>query len=177
MKRIFCAVLVLLLLAGCKAPWETKHEDWLLGEGNGQEATVVQQQISKETLVQALELMMLENAGEDTTRYLEELHEQRKFQVTGYTQEEQTITAQVSVTVPDMYAAAKVIESEIFSTGDEADAAMCQAMKTVPIRNVTLEVTLVAQGATWQVVVSEALLDACYGGLLTYQREYMQEVA
>jgi hypothetical protein len=174
-------MVVLLLLSGCasknsdgKGMWghDASQGEWILGEGDGPEATAAPLEEEPQALADSLYLTLMQNQLPGNPAFLRKLPEMLSLTVTESSRNGEMITASVKITAPDMYAVAADRENTVFSGTQEADTAVCAAMETAPER--TMDVTVVFRKGEdrWIPEMSDALIDACYGGLLTYQQEH-----
>ena len=186
MKKALLCLLSVLLLCGCTnaetqrkepnggsaAQQTQKDSDWILGEGTGPAAAEAPLEEDPQALAASIQLSLLQNQLAGNAEYLRKILEMLSVSVTDVVKSGDTLTATVQVTAPDMYAIAKAIENVVFESSEEADEAVCRAMSTAAQRSVTVTVVFQKGAGRWIPVMTEELIDACYGGLLTYQQEY-----
>ena len=188
MKKVLLCLLTALLLCGCtktetgrKEPntgsvtqQTPKDSDWILGEGTGPAATEAPLEEDPKALADSIHLSLLQNQLAGNAQYLQKLLEMLSVSVTDVVKNGETLTVTAQITAPDMYALAKSLENVVFESGEEADAAVCRGMDSATQRTATVTIVFQKEAGRWIPVMTEELVDACYGGLLTYQREYME---
>ena len=91
--------------------------------------------------------------------------------MTSFVQTDDVVTAQVTVTVPDVYAIITTRDLSAYTTAEETDAALCSAIENAEIRESQVTVTFTAGPNRWIPQLDDASTDACFGGLLTYLYE------
>lgn len=186
MKKTLLCLLSVLLLCGCTKPETQRKEpntgsaaqqtqketDWILGEGTGPAATEAPLEEDPQALADSIRLSLLQNQLAGNAEYLRKILEMLTVSVTDVVKSGDTLTATAQITAPDMYAIAKAIENDVFESSEEADEAVCRVMDTAELRSVTVAVVFQKADGRWIPVMTEILVDACYGGLLTYQQEH-----
>jgi hypothetical protein len=149
---------------------------WLLEEPTGPEATKVTLELTKESLAAHLDFYFQTHRNSEGT-YMDAIAAARSFAVTDYTQADDTVTATVTVTVPDVYATITAMDLSAYQTAEETDAALRSAIENATPQEKQVTITFTAGSNRWIPVLDEATTDACYGGLLTYLQEQTEGVA
>lgn len=135
-------------------------------------------QISEELLQQSLErqMRMTQTAEEGTPAYLLAMEELSVYTVTGYEMTaDDTAVARVDVSAPDLYSVIKGLENRSFASDAEMDAALVEGIRAAAVRETELEITFCLEDGMWVPVLTDAFVDAYYGGILTYQAEVYAE--
>ena len=181
MKKWMFLLTVAVLLCGCanhktdgNKIWgnDTPQGEWILGEGEGPEATAAPLEDEPQALADSIYLTLLQNQLPGSPAFLQKAMQMLSVSVTERTVDGEMITAAVRITAPDLYAVAEELETAVFHSSQEADAAACEAMEKAAERTVDLTVTFRKGEDRWVPEMTDALIDACYGGLLTYQQEH-----
>ena len=187
MRGCVVGILVVCLLTGCKgkdsgatapatepsgtSPSQTES---ISDEYQGSETGIPEP--DQEGLEQALELALLQSTGrQDRESYLAELSERSSYHVVEYARQGRVVTAQISVTAPDMYTVAKSLENVTFSSQEDANAQLIHAMDAVRMVDCQVELQFYLSGQKWVPMLTETFVDAYYGGLMTYRTEYIAE--
>ena len=183
MRKYFLLLLILCMLSGCgkkKADGGTdlfpsqnpsQGDSWL-AEPQGPVATTTPLESDKTALADSIHLELLQGQLPTASEYLNNILDALIIHVTDSSRDGDVITATVEVTAPDMLQVAQQLEGMSFQTKEEADTAICTLIAQVSGRTVTVTVTFHRSTDRWIPEMSEELVDACYGGLLTYSREY-----
>lgn len=195
MKKLLLFILAMLLLAGCSSeetpagttlsgtnthqPEGTVDPEWawMLEEPTGPEATEVVLELTAQSLTESLEFYFLENDSQGGAGYMECIAQARSFEVTSFTQQEDVVTAQVTVTVPDVYGAISKLDLSAYETGEQTDAALCAAIEAAAAVQKQVAVEFTQSTNRWLPVMDDAAADAFYGGLISYMREMTEGVA
>ena len=193
MRKILAMIFIALLLAGCaggetpvsttnpsvttNAPTEPMVEEttgpewaWLQEEPTGPEATKAVLELTEESLAEYLNYHLQLNRNSDAA-YMDAIAAARSLVVTSFVQTDDVVTAQVTVTVPDVYAIITSMDLSAYTTAEETDAALCSAIENAEIRENQVTVTFTAGPNRWIPQLDDASTDACFGGLLTYLGE------
>lgn len=189
MRRFIMLLIALLFLTGCigeilpgpagqqsdptgAAAGQTIDPEWawLLEEPTGPEATEAALELTKESLAAHLAFYFQLNSSSEAA-YMDAIAAARSFTVTSYAQNGDTVTASVTVSVPDVYAIITGMELSAYATAEETDAALSSAIKSAVPREKQVTITFAAGSNRWIPTLDEAAADACYGGLLTYLQE------
>lgn len=185
MRKCILLLLIACLLSGCgkkTADGSTNHlpsqnlpagDSWL-AQPEGAEATIAPLESDKTALEDSIRLELLQNQLPTASDYLINILDALIIHVTDSSREGDVITATVEVTAPDMLQVAQQLEGLFFGTREEADAAICSLIAQVSGRTATVTVTFHRGDDRWVPEMSEELVDACYGGLLTYSRDYSE---
>lgn len=193
MKKAFVFLLAALLLTGCssKESGETTSAtenttaavtdatlapewEWLLEEPTGPEATVATLELNEESLSESLEFYFLMNSDEDGAAYLSSLKEVRSFSIDSFSQSGDIVTAEISVTVPDVYGILKSMDLSGYTTAEETDAAISSAIHAAAPQTKQISLQFTAGVNRWEPVMDEVSADAFYGGLLTFLSEALE---
>lgn len=197
MRKILAMIFIALLLAGCaeeKTPVTTKPPAataaptmpmveettgpewaWLQEEPTGPEATKAVLELTEESLAECLNYHLQLNRNSDAA-YMDAIAAARSITVTAFSQTDEVVTAQVTVTVPDVYAAITAIDLSVYTTAEQTDAALCSAIENAALRENQVTVTFTAGSNRWIPQLDDASADACFGGLLTYLYEATEGV-
>ena len=149
--------------------------EWLLEEPTGPEATKVTLELNKESLAAHLDFYFLLHRSSDAA-YLDAIAASRNFTVTSFTQTDGEVIAEVTVTVPDVYATLTAMDLSAYTTAEETDAALCSAIESAIPQEKQVTITFTAGPNRWIPVLDADATDACYGGLMTYLQEVMEGV-
>ena len=189
MKKLLILMFAAMLLVGCSpkdsAPDTTSPSsgteatlapewEWLLEEPSGPEATTAVLELTEQSLTESLEFYFLLNRNGSDAAYLDSIAETRSFRITAFSQEDDIVTADVSVTVPDVYAIITTMGLDAYATAEETDAALSSAIKAAtPLeKQVTIQFT---PGVNrWEPVMDDAVADVFYGGLIGFLNESME---
>ncbi len=182
MKKLLI-LLAVLLLTGCSAtPTAPTQEasvapqwQWLIEEPTGAEATKVVLELTRESLTQSLEFYFLTNEDLEETVFLGAIAEARSFEITSFSQEGDVVTAEVTITMPDLYAVASAFDEAAYTTAEEMEAALHSAIATAAPQQKQITMQFTAGADRWLPVMDAEVADAFYGGLLTYLEEAMEE--
>ena len=178
MKKLLI-LLIALLLVGCSknetVPTQESTIDpewaWLLEEPTGPEATKVVLELSQESLTESLEFYFLVNDGKSQMAYMDAIVDARSFAVTAFKREGDVVTAEVTVTMPDLYAVITGMDPTACRTAEELDAALRSAIQGgVPVEK-QITVRFAEGEDRWLPVMDQTVADAFYGGLITYLQE------
>lgn len=198
MRKILAMIFIALLLAGCAgeetpvsttnpsvttvAPTEPMAEEttgpewaWLQEEPTGPEATKAVLELTEESLAECLNYHLQLNRNSDAA-YMDAIAAARSITVTAFSQTDEVVTAQVTVTVPDVYAAITAMDLSVYTTAEQTDAALCSAIENAALRENQVTVTFTAGPNRWIPQLDDASADACFGGLLTYLYETTEGV-
>ena len=198
MRKILVILLAMLLLAGCAgeetpvsttnppkptaAPTEPMVEEttgpewaWLQEEPTGPEATKAVLELTEESLAEYLNYHLQLNRNSDAA-YMDAIAAARSLVVTSFAQTDEVVTAEVTVTVPDVYAIITAMDMSAFATAEEMDAALCSAIESALPQETQVTVTFTAGANRWIPQLDDTATDACFGGLLTYLYEAMEGV-
>lgn len=175
MRKICIMLLSVVLLSGCGGQKDSSAQA-TDRETRPEMATIAQNEINSETLVDRIRLELARNTQEDRANYLALLEQSAQMTITDFSEDGDTVTAQLTITAPDMYAIAKAIENETYTDPAALDADICQRLEQA--ETVTRQVEITFTGEDLQPLFTEAFADALYGGLMTYRQEYLaaQEV-
>lgn len=195
MKKLVILLFTLVFLAGCSGkeapaattqqPDATKSIDeqpldpewaWLLEEPTGPDATKVTLELTKESLAAHLDFYFQLHRNDEVT-YMDAIAASRRFVVTDYTKTDDTVTATVTVTVPDVYTIITAMDFSAYQTAEETDAALRSAIESAVPQEKQMTITFTAGSNRWIPELDETAADACYGGLLTYLQEQTEGVA
>ena len=187
MKKMLILLFAVILLAGCsrKTPSDTPETPdvdatpdsewaWLFEEPTGPDATKATLELSERSLTESLEFFFLMNDDDSGAAYLDSIARVRSFSVTSFSKDDEAVTAEVTISIPDIYTVVKGMDLSGYATAEETDAALCSAIQAAPTqdRQVTIEFT--AGSNRWEPVMDEEAADAFYGGLMTYLEETME---
>jgi hypothetical protein len=181
MKKLFAILLIVMLLAGCSQqtsdqPQQTTTFPALLQEPTGPEATTAVTPLSEEALATSIDYALLKDADASQVQLINALLSTRTITVISYTENGSDVQAQVCIKVADMYSIAKSLDTQEWASNEEYDAALLAAIPSAPTKETTLSVSFVGTGKIWEPEETFELLDAYYGGLLTYSDEVFGEV-
>ena len=170
MKKLCIFLLAALLLAGCATPSESPVNIpvSLLDDPTGPEATEAVTPLSADALLQSLEYALLQDTSLPALQYVAALQESRVITVTDYTENGNTIEAQLHIQTVDMQAVAQSIATLQLDSSEAYDAAVTAAIATAPTCETQVSATFTGGGKLWSPTLTFELLDACYGGLLSY---------
>lgn len=194
MKKVLVFLLAALLLCGCsskkssgEAASSTENTtvpvsnatlapewEWLLDEPTGPVATVATLELNEESLSESLEFYFLMNSGDGDAAYLDALKEVRSFSIDSFSQSGDVVTAEISVTMPDVYGILKSIDLSAYATAEETDAAISSAIHAATSQTKQISLQFTAGVNRWEPVMDEVSADAFYGGLLTFLSETLE---
>lgn len=194
MKKVLVFLLAALLLCGCsskkssgEAASSTENTtapvsnatlapewEWLLDEPTGPVATVATLELNEESLSESLEFYFLMNSGDGDAAYLDALKEVRSFSIDSFFQSGDAVTAEISVTMPDVYGILKSIDLSAYATAEETDAAISSAIHAATSQTRQISLQFTAGVNHWEPVMDEVSADAFYGGLLTFLSETLE---
>ena len=199
MRKILAMIFIALLLAGCAgektpvsttnppvttvAPTEPMVEEttgpewaWLQEEPTGPEATKAVLELTEESLAEYLNYHLQLNRKSDAA-YMDAIAAARGLVVTSFAQTDEVVTAEVTVTVPDVYAILTAMDLSAFTTAEEMDAALCSAIENAEPEEKQVTIQFIAGANRWIPELDEMAADVCYGGFMTYLQEAMEGVA
>lgn len=194
MKKVLVFLLAALLLCGCsskkssgEAASSTENTtvpvsnatlapewEWLLDEPTGPVATVATLELNEESLSESLEFYFLMNSGDGDAAYLDALKEVRSFSIDSFSQSGDVVTAEISVTMPDVYGILKSMDLSAYTTAEETDAAISSAIHAATSQTKQISLQFTAGVNRWEPVMDEVSADAFYGGLLTFLSETLE---
>ncbi len=148
--------------------------EFLLEEPTGPEATKVVLELSSQSLTESLEYYFLRNSNPGGVAYLDTIAQKRSFTVDSFSREGEVVTAQLTVTVPDAYAALKTADLSACETAEETDAALGSAIEAAQLKTYQVSLRFTEGSNCWEPMLDEAAADAFYGGLMTYLQETME---
>ncbi len=185
MRKCILLLLMVCLLSGCgkkngdgitdRFPSQDlpAGDSWLT-QPEGPTATIAPLESDKTALEDSIRLELLQNQLPTASDYLIDILDALNIQVTDISRDGNVITATVKITAPDMVQVARQLEGLFFETREEADSAICSLIPQVSGRTATVTVTFRKGDDRWIPDMSEELIDACYGGLLTYSQDHSE---
>lgn len=183
MKRILFCLLAVLLLAGCSAKESPDIETtldpewaWLMEEPSGPEATEAVLELTAESLEESLEFYLLMNGNQSDAAYLDHIAQARNFSVNSFSQTGEDVSAEVTVTVPDLYTIVTSLDLSAYQTAEETDAALCNAIDEAAPQQKQVTLRFIQGGNRWEPVMDEEVTDVFYGGLMAYLKQTMEGV-
>lgn len=161
------------VIDGTLAPqWE-----WLLEEPTGPEATVAVLELTEESLTESLKFYFMMNSSDGDAAYLDALKESRSCSVDSFSQSGDVVTAEITVTMPDIYGILKSMDLSVYTTAEETDAAICSAINAATAQTKQISLQFTAGVNRWEPIMDDVSADAFYGGLITFLSESLEGYA
>lgn len=194
MKKALIFLLAALLLTACsskESPEDTASAtegttaavadgtlapqwEWLLEEPTGPEATVAVLELTEESLTESLEFYFVMNSSDGDAAYLDALKESRSFSVDSFSQSGDVVTAEITVTMPDIYGILKSMDLSVYTTAEDTDAAICSAINAATAQTKQISLQFTAGVNRWEPIMDDESADAFYGGLITFLSESLE---